>query len=357
MKIVSHLAGVEGCAYFRIVLPGLAMRARGHEVAFTGDPEDPRIADADVFVMQRQHNDIVLDIVEGWQAKGVQFMFEFDDNMHHLSPLNPAGAEYGNGKRATRGFERFLSIADGVTTTTPALVEYYSRYRRDISMCPNGIDDEIANRPIEIDGKPKVPGQIRIGFAGSNTHLNDLLTIRDDLVTLMREYRSLRFVTIGDPRLGQQLIPRAYWSQLEFVGIAKTRPEFSQKDPDPSLMGSVRYYDLLREACFDIGVAPLEHLFFNRCKSNLRLMELGVVGVPAIAERFGEYSVWPHDSVVLCRDKEWLPAMRRLIESSDERARLAQANLAYVRANHVMSKKADAWEKAFERTANRSVAA
>lgn len=363
MKIVAHLAGLEGCGYYRILVPYRELARRGHNVSFTNDPNDSCIEGADVLVLQRQNHPTVLGFVKRWQAMGTAFLLEFDDNMHTLSSLNIASQEYGNDKPATRGFERFLEIADAVTVSTHDLASEYARFRGDIYVCENALDDARAEiiAPAAIDGALKREGQVRIGWAGSGTHIADFLSIRDPLVKAMRDDQRIRFVTIGESFARQ--FPADLRARVEYAGHSVTDRACLPRNPKDELLASVRYYDLIASAEYDVAIAPIEHTTFNRCKSALKVMEYGALGIPFVASRFGPYaryaSEWPQPVGMLVRgDREWHDALRRLANDVALRAELASENLRHVRGRRLISQNVDAWERALEAAvAKKAVAA
>ena len=90
-------------------------------------------------------------------------------------------------------------------------------------------------------------------------------------------------------------IPEDLWEQTEYYlgtgsqgGLRFNDPK-SDEATDRGL-ASVAYYDLLHRLDLDVGIAPLEPVIFNRCKSAVKVMEYGMLGIAAVASRFGPYA-------------------------------------------------------------------
>ncbi|MBI4743223.1 MAG: hypothetical protein HY776_00055, partial [Actinobacteria bacterium] len=72
-------------------------------------------------------------------------------------------------------------------------------------------------------------------------------------------------------------------------------------------------------ANIDIGLAPLADTVFNRCKSDLKLLEYGILGIPSVASYTGPY-IEPIDKgyVLKARNsKDWIKQLRKLIQDKD----------------------------------------
>jgi hypothetical protein len=79
-----------------------------------------------------------------------------------------------------------------------------------------------------------------------------------------------------------------------------------------------------------VGIAPLLDTPFNRCKSNLKLLEYGAVGLPTIASNVTPYKDSPGLLIRKARSKDWLRALRQF-EDEDARLLLAGDCQTYAR--------------------------
>ncbi|MFT4190789.1 MAG: O-antigen biosynthesis protein, partial [Comamonas sp.] len=67
----------------------------------------------------------------------------------------------------------------------------------------------------------------------------------------------------------------------------------------------------------DLAVVPLEINRFNECKSNLRLMELGILGVPVVCTDIEPYRCGLPVTRVRNRFKDWHDAVRAHLHDRD----------------------------------------
>jgi glycosyltransferase involved in cell wall biosynthesis len=242
--------------------------------------------------------------------------------------------------------------------STPDIAVEYHRFNARAFVCYNALDDRQFERvaPAVISGEGRRSGEVRIGYAGGGSHAGDFGMIAPAIVSVLRDTPEARLIFIGASY--RQHIPEDLWDQTEFLGGTGSAGDTPYDDPRLDRLterglASVGYYDMVARAGFDIGIAPIEPVTFNRCKSYLKLIEYGALGVAAIASRFGpylQYQVEAGEPVVALAEStdDWRRALMRLVCSQDARARLASANFRYVRRAHLMSKRVRAWVDSFE---------
>ena len=172
-------------------------------------------------------------------------------------------------------------------------------------VCPNFIAtehlDEVA--PKELTGKPKREGEIRIGYAGSHTHFGDVALLAKPLTQIAEAYQipRIQYVFFGYP----PILPLQHRLNCEFYpGIGRVGSE-SVSD------FMLRYYKEIVAMDLDIALAPLEDCLFNRCKSNIKLLEYGIAGVPILCSLSALISEYP-GSTRCPRDeaKDWYAPAR-----------------------------------------------
>lgn len=151
---------------------------------------------------------------------------------------------------------------------------------------------------------------IRVLWAGASQHQADLDLLLPVVEATKTQYR---WVFMG-------LCPRGVLgdSQVEFhAGV-----EF---DAYPSALAALRA---------DIAVAPLMDTPFNRCKSALKLMEYGALGLPVIATNITPYAAAP--VLRAASHEQWLAALRELHDPL-RRQTLGNALKSWVSAHHSLS--------------------
>lgn len=110
--------------------------------------------------------------------------------------------------------------------------------------------------------------------------------------------------------------------------------------------GMVPFDALTREvASFDIAIAPLAELDFNRARSNVKLKEYAAAGVPWLASPIGPYAkLGEKQAGRLVPDDCWHEALTCPLESSRDRRKLAKR--AQVGGGQTLARQSGVWESA-----------
>ena len=100
-------------------------------------------------------------------------------------------------------------------------------------------------------------------------------------------------------------------------------------------------------AIFDIGIAPLSDILFNRCRSDVKLKEYAAAGLPWLASPIGPYAGHGEkQGGRLVADDRWHEELVRLIEKEKDRRKLAKRGMKWV-AEQTLTRRAGEWEDAF----------
>lgn len=285
---------IDGCSYYRCVLPHHALAATGHQARVSTDlPVDG--GDWDVIIGQRV---VRPDSSRVWRSlTGRRLVYEVDDDLWSIPPVNPAHAFYDSARLELAAAN--IAAADAVTTTTEPLAEVLSRWNPRVTVIPNFIDAALlqVQRPAR--------RQVTIGWAGSHSHRDDM---RAAAKPLRRLFRSRR--TVGLHMIGADL--------RRMVGCPDGRHTRWAR-PVQS------YYQLID---FDIGIAPLQHNRFNESKSPIKALEYAALGIPVIASNVGPYRSFVQHGITgfLCdTERDWDEALRALTGDRELRERMGAA--------------------------------
>ena len=97
------------------------------------------------------------------------------------------------------------------------------------------------------------------------------------------------------------------------------------------------------------ALVPLMSNRFNRAKSPIKYLELGISGIPGIYSDLEPYHrVVHHDEngvVVSNNTWDWVEAISRLIEDSQHRMRIAENAKRDVIEHHMLPQHLDEWKK------------
>jgi hypothetical protein len=193
-----------------------------------------------------------------------------------------------------------LMYADEVWTTHELLGSYVDKLNTNWYVIPNALD------PNDSQWQPKKEYSNRIGWAGGITHFHDLM--------------------LTDGCWGD-IVPVicGFTDQPEWKRLADN----FKADYINAL--DVHNYGLLYDQ-FDIAIAPLEDNKFNRCKSNLKIIEAGMKGLPIFVQNIHPYTD-EHSGIF--KVDSWERAINQAKEfSSEDIQSLGGDLLTYVRANY-----------------------
>jgi len=354
VKIVVALANHHGSGYHRALVPLRGLAARGHAVTLSIGLSDPaQLEGADVFYLPIAQNERMYEIAAAHRAAGGRVVYEIDDD-YRATPLSNPGARFPGFAERVAWMNRTIALADGVIVATPTLAAAYSDLNEQIFVCRNTIDPADTACFYGL-GEPPMDGEIRIGWAGSESHGLDVAEIVAPLTRIFDAYSNVRLVIVGADF--RRLFPLRYRERVAFLGHTFYTGEdgIVREFCYPNeVWPVVRYYQVLAASRLHIGLAPLTDTPFNRSKSFLKVLEYGALGIPTIASAVGPYLEYVErhggeGSVLLARDgDEWERQLTELIDSGLVRERLRRANRANVLHNHLVYHQTDAWEAALE---------
>lgn len=211
-----------------------------------------------------------------------------------------------------------LSFADRLIVTTEPLRAYCENMVDDIHIVPNYLENEIWDN---LSSKRAVSSKPRVGWAGAQQHGGDLEFILDIVKETANE---IDWVFFG-------MCPEAI---KDYVA---EEHEFEMLFTD--------YATKLASLDLDLAIAPLEIHPFNEAKSNLRLLEYGVLGWPVICTDIYPYQNSP--ATCLKNDKQvWLTAIRERIHDLDALYKEGDILQEWVRNNYMLNDHADNWKNA-----------
>ena len=190
----------------------------------------------------------MLDIRRWANAKWV---VDIDDDLYSIPVDNP-------NKKSTEALrseaELCLSLADGVTVSTPRLKEVYKRINPHIYVNPNGQDIDFWKKLTRsyntLNRKP------RIIWRGATGHGADTSLIEPALKELAKTY-SFELVTLG------------------------AKPPF--KTEHHEWVGCLEYPEALKNLNADIALVPLIDSPYNQAKSNVAVQEFSMLKIPVVA--------------------------------------------------------------------------
>jgi GT2 family glycosyltransferase len=274
----------------------------------------------DVVVWQRHVEDGQLEVMRRAREAlpDALFVYELDD---YLGELPAASFHAGFMPPDLPGrIRRAILHCDRVTVSTEPLARWFRAElgAKDVRVVGNAVPGG-ALRPRE----GRATGRLRVGFVGGISHDGDLELIRP----AMRE-------------IGDEVEWVFFGSQIKNPPVhVEFHPGVAPGDYQARMLG----LDL------DLMLAPLEDNRFNRCKSNLRVLEAGMIGACAIAQRLDPYlDGAPPVFAYAETPDEWTQAIRAfMVATAFDRSANATALQGWVARHHTLEQRLpqriDAW--------------
>jgi glycosyltransferase involved in cell wall biosynthesis len=218
-----------------------------------------------------------------------------------------------------------IAVADVVTVSTEPLAEIVSQWNRNVVILPNCVPSWL----LDVPAPNQYPDRITLGWGGSPSHTRDFGEIAKPLRRVLQRF--------GDA--------------IEFHCVG---PDYTARVA--SRRGRTRHTgwfdgveDYLRGIDFSIGLAPLRPSVFNVSKSDLKLLEMAALGIPAIVSNTGPYRR-AFESGAPCipvnDGKEFEVALVELIQSPEQRSTLGKQAREWA-AERVIDKHVHEWEAAY----------
>jgi len=312
LRALAVLDGqVTGVSYVRFHQPfehlregGFELRTLGDSLTLTRTPRgyepDARILDGISMLLFPQMVAapvlpdgsrllLVEPLSEMARARGIPVVYSVDDYLEGIEALNPS---YDTIAGAAENLSALLDGADAFIVTTPVLEATLAARGKPVHLLPNAVD------PKRWRARPRGAQGLRVGWAGSSCHIDDLLMVLPAIRDLQKR-REVVFVLLG-------LTARPI--EAETREIRRNRGSFtpSQKaraEAFLELAGQIRairhrhvlfsgmdsYFDALPSADLDIGICPLLDTPFNRHKSALKFYEYAAVGTMTVASAVVPY--------------------------------------------------------------------
>lgn len=294
--------------------------------------DDAYLKQFDIIHFHRTINDIVngqLQPIYGVEAKkifdklrsfGIKVIMDIDD--YWMPTIDHPAYPILKQAKIDVSITSNLRNVDYVTTTTEIFAKEISKFNKNVVILPNAID------PSEEQFQPnptKSDKSFRIGWLGGSSHLNDLALIKQGLNMWMdgEGKEDSQLVLCGFDLRGnitetnhqtkeqrtRKIQPHeSVWCRYEEMftnkyGIISPNYKkhlltYTQDAPYEDVNENYRRvwtkpittyasnYNL-----FDISLAPLKEHIFNKCKSQLKVIEAGFHKKALIAQNFGPYTI------------------------------------------------------------------
>lgn len=296
---------LTGCEYYRQIIPHAALREKyGYEVQATNTIKglsDEKLASYDfVHLIRRDFN----HHVERCKLLGVKTVFDLDDYWE-LYPQHGLKKVWKDSEYVKNCIESLVR-ADFVTCSTELLAEQIRKYRDDVIVIPNCI---LPSEPQFEQIKYPSTGKLRIGWIGGTHHGIDIEILKESMAKVWSdpEINDKVEIVIGGYVNGHPIYQRFAYC---LTGGGNRKGMENTILLPPATVDSFAY---MYDQCH-VMLAPLKSNLFNRCKSELKVVEAGWKGKCVIASNLEPYRDF--DNVILVDErknhKDWYKAIKHL---------------------------------------------
>lgn len=287
MITLIFLDGLNGINYHRLMTPFLRLKAEeGVNIHFFSSFDELKQFDmtkvGSVVVSRRCTVSNYAEFKKWLKKYKVKLILDNDD-FWELPDDNPAQEIYK--KQVSREILASIRIADEIWTPSPTLAHKMKKVNKNVPyrIIPNTIyekEEQWVNQ--EKDPNPK--GLVRFGYTGANGHRNDILSMG-----MTFENHELYCMNL-----------------MDYPDIM--RAKYTMYPLDIHL-----YAQLYRH--FDVSLAPLLNNKFNRCKSELKVVEAGYTKTAIIASNTTPYkeTIIHNKTGILCSSPDdWIKAVNEM---------------------------------------------
>lgn len=344
-KTIFFMPGAyDGCYLYRGYYPGVNS---GCLIAddFIGKKFDvakmkDKALAADIVVVQRPNEPVRAQLAVLLKGRGKKIIFDNDDT--YLPdvgvPLNmlPSQEQRDIAIRMNEYLYATLKIADGATASTEFLAKEFRKINPNVVVTKNCIDP--------LDEYPVVKnttGKFRILFAGSVVSNDDYTHIKDDIRKL-DERGDVTIIVFGIKQPDGS-IQGAYKEDFEFWSSLKNI-EWHNYVPVNEYM-----YTISKMAP-DVAVIPRKDSYFNRCKSNVKFLEMSLLRIPVVAQGFKDgqspYQQNGEDELmtVVVDNKAWYKTIIKVKSNYEQYKKLADKAHDYTVKNYNIREYAKEWK-------------
>ena len=254
------------------------------------------------------------------------YLYYIDDNFWRIQGDSPL-ARYYQHPIIRHSLEFAVTHANSVLTNSDELALFLARFNKHVQVLPAFFDFSL------IDGCVRQSSEeVRIGFAGSPSRVDDLEIIRPIIFPILNMFPGAVF---------------------EFAGVMPRGIERSDRvrffEYMPSYSAFVRFQ---AERNWSIGLAPLVDNEANRCKTNNKYREYGACKISGIYSDMPPYnkSVTQGVTGMLVDNltEAWIAAVNRLVANSPERNEIVERAYDDVRNKHCVERVSAVWANFIE---------
>jgi glycosyltransferase involved in cell wall biosynthesis len=289
-------------APIRVLDPLRALSAKyGLQVICHHPKLESELPNADLAIVQRacfssrQMLDHGLLLLARAQRAGTRVVYEIDDhifcpNLPELIADSVIDELDEEAYELTQAHREILGLADYLTCPTTPLAEALRELGCGavVRVIPTKLDFSLARWHSSLPAVYETKDRFQIGWSGGSRVGRDLEIMIPALVEIVRAHPNVTVVVAGALKYAP-LFAEIPAKQLRCI-------EWVEYDSYPSLLSS-----------FDVALIPMQDHVYNRCKSALKVIDYGAVGVPSICSPVPPFTNFPTlgCTPLFAEDEEW----------------------------------------------------
>lgn len=310
-RVLLVSADSFACGFFRIKQPYENLKCDDIEFEILNIKESNTLPLQLLFgynaiVFQRPILSSIPSLIDALKKQGVKIVIETDDLLTNISPTSSCYNAYRSGGSNLKNFLYCIKNANYVHTSTPELAVEMRRYNKNVASFNNAlkIDDEIYKEKL-----PRLSDKPVVMWAGSSTHFDSLLVIKSAVEEAIKKTDAIF----------------AFCSNKSFFDM------FDLPDGKKIFVEPVSLEEYPKIPSYaDIFLTPVIETPFNNSKSELKILESGIYGIPSISSpvapyiRFNKVSDGANILVKKNKTKNWTKEIINLIENEELRKELGK---------------------------------
>ena len=347
MKIYFIQGDYNFCYYYRGYLPGVYSNnyvvedfLQGY-TSLSGEEMKEKAMKCDVICFQRPSGKEVLKLAKILKKAGKYIIFDNDDTYSGV-PLHRLENEkqVQVAKEINARLNEFCAFADGVTTTTQVLADEYSKINPNVAILKNCID------PIdEFTCKKNTTGKFRVGFIGSVTSNDDYFHIKEQIRQLDAR-DDITIVILGVKNQKGKLMASKMKEDYDFWVTLKNIEWHNA-------VNVTEYMHTVSQLALDLAIIPRKDHYFNKCKSNLKFLEMSLLHIPVLAQSFPDglspYEPDKEYCTLVSDDSTWYSTIINIKDNYAHYKDLANKAHDYVLKEYNITTYAQEWVKQIEK--------
>lgn len=327
----------DACFWYRNKIPLDALAEKGWSTSNLNMGEMMDLSNVDMVQFSRVYINSFEEFLYYLKDNGKKIWYDVDDAVDLVTKFNPFAVE---NRRHMAAYYFMLNEADVITTTN----ENLAAHLRTMTPKPIHVFPNFINKSEWAMERPRISKNLRVGFAGSPSHIKEVNEILPVIRDLQKHY-DFTFVMFGMG--GEATLEDWYqkskkqyadrWTTWEYT-IELERMYHQLKEIKLEWHGACRwemYPRKLAKLDLDIGVCPLADDAFNRNKTAIKMYEYALVGTATLASNTTPFK---EEALALTENdyQSWYDALGALLMHQELRDKTLAEQRKYVMENKLV---------------------